>query len=275
MSLAGFAFIAVLGAASRPPPAAPERPPVRCSIIVREWLRRSGAPLVALRAMRDSVIVPERSRPTSVDSPAIYGRFAQVLWVRRMASLTGGGQSPLPQSLARKETAVLVSYSLAADCGRAPERGRAGWWGVGDPLLVAIPPRADSLGVPGHATFDLQPGFPVYNPATWRLIASETSAEARAGRSHWPPWRGPMKVRVLTLQEFGDLYAVLPTYCAWERGEYATAMAPLLAWARRHPELARAEPARMYLRLAKEDQVRGEQWRREGSAREVPPFCAG
>lgn len=145
--------------------------------------------------------------------------MGQVVRVARL----GGASPAVRAALARHGgEAVLVQWALATNCRTALYSGREPRLSAGRPVFVAARLRARSGWVHGRLTFDV---FPQQWPyAGWRAELDSPPGEP------------------LTVEEYWTLRAALPTDDALLR-DTATALAPLRAWVRSHPRLARRWPA--------------------------------
>jgi hypothetical protein len=142
--------------------------------------------------------------------------YGQVVRVERV-----GGPDSLRVLAALTQSggeAVLVDWLLTGSCTTGLRESRQPWLVPGERVFVTATLRGQAGWVDGRPTFDVRATeFPY------------------SGRPHWFP-NGRLGEPGLSLDEYWRLYEALPAHRELELGS-ATALAPLQAWQRAHPEL--------------------------------------
>ena len=157
----------------------------------------------------------------------IHGQVVEV------AQLDARTRGMLPAGTTR---AVIVPWDYGADCAPTLWANSFRWAAPGAAGLFVA-----ELRDRAHWAVDL-PTLDVHEPS-WFPYPGRMKALRRFGDYMTP----------LTAVELLGLYEVTPTNEERER-DFAAAVAPVVAWARRHPELARREPAASALRSLRFDE---------------------
>lgn len=166
----------------------------------------------------------ERGGSGPVPEPAIYGQVVEVERVGGLAAARLGG---------RVSRAVLVPWGYGADCRTEPWVGNPRWVEPGTRGLFTAMLRDPAHWVDGLPTFD------VFNPY------SEPYPQRAEPERYSEGADDPL---LLSIDEYFALIDLLPTEEEVDASA-ARAYAPLLAWARDNPELARRHPAKVMLQL--------------------------
>lgn len=160
-----------------------------------------------------------RRLPNVLRGPAPYG---QIVHIDRI-----GGPDSLRLRAALERSggeAVLVTWSIGGDCSTMRSLSPVPRYPQGERFFGTGRLRPDSGWVGDRPTFDAVPGLDKpYHEMPYR------DADA-------PPI--PPDSARLSLAEYWTLYHALPDYAALA-ADTTTALAPLRAWAREHPHLAR------------------------------------
>jgi len=124
---------------------------------------------------------------------------------------------------------VLVPWAYEADCRTVPWTGAARWVEPGVRGLFTAVLRDSAQWVNGLPTFDVH--APFTNPYPWRSHLARRPSDS-----------------ALTPEQLFEVLELRPLP-GEARSSPHLAFAPLRAWARSHPDLARKEPARQILRM--------------------------
>ncbi|HEX8692810.1 MAG TPA: hypothetical protein VF746_10340 [Longimicrobium sp.] len=166
--------------------------------------------------------------PNPLPRPIIRGQVVEVERLGGLAAARLGG---------RVSRAVLVPWGYGADCRTEPWVGNPHWAEPGTRGLFTAMLRDPAHWVDGLPTFDVF--NPYSGPYPQRAEAKRYSEDGA----------DPL---LLGIDEYFALLDLLPTEEELEASA-ARAFEPLLAWARRHPELARRYPANALLRFVRHE----------------------
>lgn len=144
--------------------------------------------------------------------------------------------SPAVRGALAGAVAVLVPWDYGPDCHPVPWPRSARWTPPGTRGLFWGVLRDSAHWVGGRPTIDVH--VPEHVPYVGGIVPRTDLAYAAGVRE-------PMDT-LLTPEQLLELYTLLPEG-APERDTVASALDPLRAWAREHPELARRNPARRLL----------------------------
>lgn len=197
------------------------------------WTRHT---YFTLTATRDSVAAgthrgrgewaPPSSR-AAPDTATVVVR-GQVVRLGRVHGQTASriGAAPRP--------GVVVSWGLGSACERlAPHRALG--FRPGDRVFLEAGTRPVGAWARGMPTFDVRADLHRYVPSQYGRHPDEA----------W--WRGLLRRRPLSADEYLRMYEALPTRRQWE-ADPESASRSVYRWARANPRMARCEPARSIIR---------------------------
>jgi hypothetical protein len=228
-----FALLATaVPAAASPAPATDEA----CSMVYRRYVRSDSATYFTFTATRDSVVAGtrkgrgERQPPWSraePDTATVLVR-GQVVRLERVRGWSAARIGTEPRR------GVVVAWDLGSACERlAPHRALG--FRPADRVFLEVGPRPERAWVRAMPTFDVHVPLHRYVPAEYGHRPGEA----------W--WRGLLRRRPISVDEYLRMYEALPMRRQWE-ADPESASRRVYRWARANPGIARREPARSIIR---------------------------